>query len=195
MLEDKQLVENFLGGDEQALEALIERYLKPLYGFVFQFTQDRNTAEDIVQEVFVKVWKNLAKFDQQKKFSTWIFAIAKNAAYDWLKKKKTIPFSVFENLEGENALEFIAEVSNSSSQEVLSQLALKNELKKMLAELPEISRSIVLLHHAQGFSLVEIAEIFGQPKNTIKSQYRRSLLSLRKQFFAKSKLRSSQLFK
>lgn len=193
MLEDKQLVENFLGGDEQALEALIERYLKPLYGFVFQFTQDRNAADDIVQEVFVKVWKNLAKFDQQKKFSTWLYAIAKNTAYDWLKRKKALPFSVFESADSSNFLEIIEDQTILNSTELWQKMDNAKDAQQFLNSLSPEMKTIFLLHFQQGFSLTEIAEIFGQPKNTIKSQYRRTLFSLRKQFLAKSKLKSSSI--
>jgi len=102
---DEKLVQNYIEGQEKALEALVDRYLRPLYNFVFQLVRDENVTQDIVQEVFVKVWKNASSFDANKKFSTWIFAIAKNTAFDYLKKKKTLPFSFFENEDGNNILD------------------------------------------------------------------------------------------
>ena len=84
---EEQLVRDYLKGDENSLEILIGQYLKPIYSFIYRYVGNASEAEDITQEVFVRVWKNLKKFDQNKKFKTWIFGIAKNASIDWLRKK------------------------------------------------------------------------------------------------------------
>ena len=90
---DEQLVWDYLKSDEKSLELLIRRYLKPIYSFVYRYVGKAHDADDVTQDVFVKVWRNLKKFDREKSFKTWIFAIAKNTAFDHLKKKKAIPFS------------------------------------------------------------------------------------------------------
>ncbi len=180
MIEDKQLIQNFLAGDEAAFEQLVDRYLKPLFNFVFHLTRDKNMAEDIVQEVFVKIWKNISKFDRSKKFSTWIFAIAKNASFDWLKKKKAIPFVAFENEQG-NILEYIEDENALHSNALLQSMDNIKDAENYLNSLSPQLKTILLLHHQQGFSLIEIAEIFGLPTNTIKSKYRRAVLFLRQQ--------------
>ncbi|MFA6919366.1 MAG: sigma-70 family RNA polymerase sigma factor, partial [Patescibacteria group bacterium] len=92
---DEQLVQQYLSGDEKSLEVLIQKYLKPIYNFVYRYVGDMANAEDLTQEVFVKVWKNIKKFDRKKSFKTWIFCIAKNTAFDYLRKKKSIPLSNF----------------------------------------------------------------------------------------------------
>lgn len=188
---DEQLIEEYLAGSEAVFEQIVERYLKRLYNFVFQLTRDGAAAEDIVQDVFVKVWKNISSFNAEKKFSTWIFAIAKNVAYDFFKKKKAIPFSVFENEDG-NILEYIEDETILHSRELLQKIDNAKEAQDLLASLPIQTRTILLLHHVQGFSLAEIAEILGHRTNTIKSQYRRTILHLRKNLsFRKSAPESS----
>lgn len=184
-ISDEKLAADFLGGDEKAFEELVDRYLKPLYNFAFQLTQDQSASQDIVQDVFVKVWKNLARFDGKRKFSTWIFAIAKNTVYDLLKKKKVLPFSAFENAEGENFLESLENKSILSNAEILQKLDNAKEAQQLLDSLSPQLKTILLLHFQQGFSLAEIAEIFGQSSNTVKSQYRRAIFSLRKINFSK----------
>jgi len=72
-LSDEQLVINYLKGDEKSLEVLIKRYLKPIYNFAFQFVGNSPEAEDITQEVFVKMWRNLKKFNRQKKIQNLDF--------------------------------------------------------------------------------------------------------------------------
>lgn len=179
---DEQLVGQFLSGNGKALEVLIERYLKPLYNFAYRMTGDKAVSEDITQEVFVKAWKKMSSFDAQKKFSTWIFAIAKNTAFDFLKKKKTIPFSSFESKDGENFLEYIEDKNALYSNEFLKIIDSKKDVQEYLDALNPQEKTILILHHVQGFSLAEISEIMGHSSNTIKSKYRRAILQLRNQF-------------
>ncbi len=186
-ISDEQLVVNFRAGNESALKELIDRYLKPLYNFTFQLVRDENVAQDLVQEVFVKMWKHLASFDQNKKFSTWLYAIAKNTAYDWLKKKKALPFSVFESADGSNFLEIIEDQNFSNSTQLWQQMDNAQDAQQFLDALSPEMKTIFLLHFQQGFSLAEIAEILGTPTNTVKSQFRRTLLSLRNLSFLKNK--------
>src|SRR5665648_335509 len=107
--EDVLLVEACLRGDATAFKILLDKHLKSIYGFLYYLVKDSSQVEDLAQETFIKVWKNLHKFDQRKSFKTWLFAIAKNTALDFLKKKKTTPFSFFEDEEGSNKLENISE--------------------------------------------------------------------------------------
>jgi RNA polymerase sigma-70 factor (ECF subfamily) len=178
-LEDSRLVENFLGGNEEAFSQLVKKHLKPVYNFLYYFTRNQAELDDLTQIVFIKVWKNLQKFDRKKKFKTWIFAIAKNTAYDYFKKKKTIPFANFLDEEGSNKLENISDESILPD-EILNRKDIAKELEKKLAEIPEHYRIILTLHYKEDFSLFEIAEILGKPYNTIKSQHIRALASLKR---------------
>lgn len=182
---DKQLVEVYLSGNQAVFEDIVDRYLKPLFGFVFRLVGEENVAEDITQEVFVKVWKNINSYDTQKKFSTWVFAIAKNSAYDFLKKKKSIPFSAFETEEGNFILENIEDETILHSHALLQKMDDAKQAQEFLQTLSPQMKTIMLLHHDHGFSLAEIADIMGHPTNTIKSKYRRALISLRQQFFSR----------
>lgn len=92
---DEILIKKYLQGDEKSLEILIQRYLKPIYSFIYRFIGNKQDAEDVTQEVFVKAWRNFKKFDQEKKFKTWIFSIAKNTAIDFLKKRRQFRFLSF----------------------------------------------------------------------------------------------------
>ena len=110
---EDELVQKILDGNDKAVEELLGRYLKPVYNFIYRITNDRISAEDIAQDTFIKLWKNLSRFDRSKNLKTWIFTIAKNTAFDYLKKKKEIPFSNFTDDEGENWLE------NSADENIL----------------------------------------------------------------------------
>ena len=189
---DTQIVREILGGDMRQFALIMDRYMKPLYGFIFRLVGDDSVAEDICQDVFIRVWKNMETFDARKKFSTWIFAIAKNAAFDYLKKKKSLPFTFFKGEEGTNILEYIEDEKVLDSLAILGKIDNEKALSVFLQELPPKSRSILLLYHSQGFSLAEVAEIFGSSQNTIKSIYRRSILALREKLLSQQEVIESR---
>jgi RNA polymerase sigma-70 factor (ECF subfamily) len=174
---DAGLVKKYLEGDEKSLEFLIAKYLKPIYSFVFRNVGSNADAEDITQEVFVKVWKNIRKFDQNKNFKPWIFQIAKNASIDFLRKKKTIPFSKFDNNKGQNVL---TENIASAPANLIENLSDKRVLAAAMQGLNKKEQKIVGLRHNQGMSFKEIAEYSKESINTVKSRYRRALKNMRK---------------
>jgi len=176
-LNDKEIIQKYLKGDEKSLEFLIQKYLNPIYGFVYKNVGDTATAEDVTQEVFVKVWKNLKKFDTKKEFKPWIFQIAKNASIDYLRKKKTIPFSKFENEQGQNVL---TETMADNSPDLLKSLSDKKSLTKVMESLSAEDKKLINLRHNEGLGFREIADILKEPINTIKSRYRRIIINLRK---------------
>lgn len=176
-LSDKILIQQYLSGDSKSLEALIARYLKLIYSFVYKNVGSASDAEDITQEVFVKAWRNLKKFDQTRSFKPWVFQIAKNTSVDFLRKKKSIPFSRFENDEGKNVL---VENLPAVPANILEKLSDKRVLSVALAHLSEKERRVVVSRHTDGMSFKEIAKEFGESVNTVKSRYRRSLANLRK---------------
>ena len=174
---DNKLIELYLKGDEEALETLISRYLKPIYSFVYKNVGNQAQAEDITQEVFIKVWKNLKKFDQKRNFKPWLFQIAKNTSIDYLRKKKSIPFSRFENEKGQNVL---MENLAAAPANLIENLSDKKTLAMAMQGLNRREQEIINLRHNDGLSFKEIAEVFSESINTVKSRYRRTLKNIRK---------------
>ena len=177
---DQYLINRYLNGDQKSLEVLIQHYLKPIYSFTYRYVGNRQDAEDVTQEAFVKVWRNLKKFDQQKSFKTWIFAIAKNTAFDHLKKKKAIPFSYFENEKGENMIvETLADPSPLPN-ELLERTGVAQMLTSAMEALSPKYRMVLFLRYNDHFNFREIAESLDEPLNTVKSRHRRALIMLKK---------------
>jgi len=177
---DEQLVTNYLKGDEKALEILIKRYLKPIYSFTLRFVGNSQEAEDITQEVFVKMWRNLKKFNKNKSFKTWIFHIAKNTSFDFLRKKKTIPFSGFENEEGENTLIEAFTDQAPLPDELLKQASIGEMLNAAMNQLAPKYHLVLFLRYNDHFTFREIAETLGESIDTIKTRHRRGIAILRK---------------
>lgn len=177
---DEQLVANYLNGNQQALEVLFCRHLKPIYNFVYRFVNNSQEAEDITQEAFVRAWRNLKKFDQQRSFKTWVFSIAKHAALDVLKKKKTIPFSEFETEEGGNAIADTLADFAPLPDALLEKADIARTLASAMEKIALPYRTVLFLRYNDHFTFREIAESLGDPLNTVKSRHRRALVMLKK---------------
>ena len=162
-----------------------------IYCFIYRYVGDQEAAEDVAQEVFVKVWKNLKKFNprknrfanfklrRQKNFKTWLFKIAKNASIDFLRKKKIIPFSSFDNEDGNALTDTLADPAPLPDA-LLERQDLANLLTRALAKISFKYRAVLLLRYNNHFTFREIAESLGEPLNTIKSRHRRALIILKK---------------
>jgi RNA polymerase sigma-70 factor (ECF subfamily) len=177
---DKKLIADYLKGDEKSLEILVGRYLKPIYGFTYKYVGNSQEAEDITQETFVKVWKNIKNFDKSKSFKAWIFSIAKNAAIDFLKKKKAMQFSDLEDEKGENILAEKFVDSSLLPNEILERKDLTRALLKAMGKLLPKHRKVLLLRHKDDLTFREISQRLNEPLNTVKSRHRRGLISLKK---------------
>lgn len=187
---DEQLISNYLKGDEKSLEILIGRYLKPIYNFVYQYTRSLDEAEDITQEVFVKVWRNLKKFNpkkshfakigdrQEKSFKAWLFTIARNTSIDAIRKKKSISFSEFENEEGKNVLIDRLVDPAPLPNKISEQLDLARILSTAMEKLSSKYRLVLSLRYNDNFTFQEIAESLDESPNTIRSRHRRALAYL-----------------
>lgn len=176
-ISDAELIRQYLKGDEKSLEFLIKKYLKPIYNFIYKNVGYQEVAEDITQETFIKVWKNLKKFDQKRDFKPWIFQIAKNTLIDYSRKKKTIPFPKLENLK-------------EDSQNLVDFFANKIASEKILNNLDKEEQKIISMRHSQGMSFKQIAKFFGKPVNTVKSRYRRIMINIKKEYKPKNKDKS-----
>ncbi len=179
-LNDQQVIKKYLRGDNKSLDVLVKKYLKIVYNFSFRYVTGEAEAEDLTQETFIRVWRNLNKFDTERNFKTWLLAIAQNVCLDYLKKKKAVPFSRFEGDNGDNLLfETLADEAPLVS-ELLENKDKTSWLAVALAKLSEKSRQVITLHHKEELTFKEIAEKLDEPIDTVKSRYRRALIDLRK---------------
>lgn len=193
-ISDQQLVADYLKGDKRALEILISRYLKLIYNLSFRYCGNNlGAAEDLTQEIFIKVWKNLKKFDPgrsrvatlqgkpDQSFKIWLLSIARNAAIDFLRKRKDLLFSEFENEDGENTILSALADPSFLADEAVDQTNSLQKIKNAIGSLSSKYQTIFSLHFDNGLTFQEIAQSLGEPLDTVKSRYRRALLKLRKE--------------
>jgi RNA polymerase sigma-70 factor, ECF subfamily len=179
---DSDLITQYLNGSEKALDALVRRYFKQVFFFAKTYVKNDAEAEDVTQEAFVKVWKNLKIFDHGRKFKTWLFQITKNTCIDFLRKSKN--FVAPEALDQQQMAENLERLIDTAPlpEELFQTAESSKKLEEILALLPKIYQTVVVLHLQQDLTFQEIAEVLNESINTIKSRYRRGLLMIKRDF-------------
>ncbi|MES2409771.1 MAG: RNA polymerase sigma factor [Patescibacteria group bacterium] len=177
---DSEIIKKYLGGDKESLDKIIDKYLAHVYNFVRRLYNNESDATDITQEVFIKVWKNIHKYNPAQNFKTWLFTIARNTTVDWMRKKKVYVFSDLENGEEDESFADRLVDIEPLPEDIFSQKELKNNLEKLLTTLHPDQKSVIILHISEDMTFDEISKVLRKPLNTIKSHYRRGLEKLRK---------------
>jgi RNA polymerase sigma-70 factor (ECF subfamily) len=177
--DDSAVVTAFLAGEERAFSELVERYQTRLLNFIYRTIGDRDRAEDLVQEVFIRVYRHLHRFDRSKKFSTWAYTIASNLAKNELRNRSRNPLVLFQTLRGsqggdeeERPLQF--EDSTSRPDDMYRKRHLRELVEETVARLPEHHRQVFVLRELEGNSYEEIAEITSCNLGTVKSRLNRA---------------------
>jgi RNA polymerase sigma-70 factor (ECF subfamily) len=174
---DRDLFKRYKEGDEDALGVLVSRYAPPVYGFVLRLLRNADDARDVTQEAFIKAWKHRGRYDPSQEFRAWVFGIARHAALDVLRKRRSYSFADLEE-EGEDS--FADSVADPSPlpDELYESSRMMDALEYALGELPMSARTVILLKQ-EGLTFEEIGSTLGESVNTVKSRYRRGLITLR----------------
>ena len=179
-LDDSAVVTAFLGGEERAFQELVERYQTRLLNFIYRTIGDRERAEDLVQEVFIRVYRHLHRFDRSKKFSTWAYTIASNLAKNELRNRSRNPLVLFQAItknwqDEDRPLQFEDETTRPD--DLYRKRHLRQLVEKATAQLPEHHREVFVLRELEGKSYEEIAEITSCNLGTVKSRLNRARTS------------------
>ena len=153
-------------GDERAFEALVAHYRAPIYAMARRMTRDRGRAEDVVQDVLVRLWRSLGNFDTARPFRPWLMTVARNACLNAIARKRLPTVSVH-TCRDENGVPEPAS-TEPSAPEVAERRELLGQLADAIRQLPARYRRVVALRHIQGHSYREIARRLGRPSGTIK---------------------------
>ena len=176
-LDDGAVVSAFLDGEERAFEELVSRYQTRLLNFIYRTIGDREKAEDLVQEVFIRVYRHIGRFDRSKKFSTWIYTIASNLAKNELRNRSRNPLVLFQTIkknwqEDDRPLQF--EDTTSRPDDLYRKRHLRELVEESVNQLPAHHREVFVLRELEGKSYEEIAEITDCNLGTVKSRLNRA---------------------
>jgi len=183
---DEQLISDYLEGDERSLGVLVDRYLINIYNFAYKLANDPQAANDITQESFIKAWKNIRKYRKGSNFQNWLLTLTKNTAIDWLRKRKDLAFSTFENEKGVNIFAETLTDDKPSPLELLARAEDSIFVQELLNELNPLYRDVLTLRYSSDFTFEEIGKLLKRPLHTVKSQHRRALVAFRRLFQAES---------
>ena len=167
--DDRELVGRTQAEEKDAFEELIRRHQHRVFAVAGGILRKREDVEDIAQQVFVKAYFSLKRFDQRAAFSTWLYKITVNECWDLLRKKKVRPLVYESDLSEEQARQVIhsAERKNDGP-DISARLEARQRLERLLAGLEERDRLMLMLKEVEGFSIEEIAEVLDLNANTVK---------------------------
>lgn len=168
-VDERQLVRRAQKGDKVAFETLVERHQHRVFAVARGILKRQEDVEDIAQQVFVKAYFSLKRFDQRAAFSTWLYKITVNECWDVLRKRKARPLVYEADFNEEQSRQYSApEREASKAPDTSDRMALREQLEKMLGQLDKRDRAMLILKEVEGFSVEEIAESMGLNANTVK---------------------------
>jgi RNA polymerase sigma-70 factor (ECF subfamily) len=189
MMDDIHLIQKILRGDQSAFRSLVERYQNYVFTITFKVLKSRELAEEVAQDVFIKVYRMLGSFEQRSKFSTWLYTIAYRAALDEARKKKYRTDSIEDDT---NFLQ-IADQEGKSPTFNMMQDDLSQHLQKALKQLRPIDATIMSLFYLSEKNIQEISEITGLSISNIKTKLHRLREQLRIQLVNNLKTEAKDL--
>src|SRR5271157_3057024 len=167
--DDRELVRRAKDGDKGAFETLVRQHQSRVFAVAGGILRNREDVEDIAQQVFLKAYFSLKRFDQRAAFSTWLYKITVNECWDLLRKRKVRPLVLEVDLSEEQARQYqAAEQLSDGRPDASEQLASRERIEQLLGCLEERDRSMLVLKEVQGFSVDEIAELLEINANTVK---------------------------
>ncbi len=179
-LSDHDLVQAFLNGDESCIETLFNRHRSKVYTYILLTIKNQALAEDLFQETFIKVIQSLrkGKYKDNGRFLSWVIRIAHNLIIDHFRKEKQL--NAISNDDTDIDLFNNKKLADSNIEDILVSNQIRRDLRRLISELPEDQREVVLLRHFGGLSFKEISEHTGVSINTALGRMRYALINLRK---------------
>ena len=176
---DSNLVSDYISGNENSLEILIHKHKSKVYNFIFSKVFNRDIAEDIFQETFIKVIKTLKNgvYKEEGKFLSWVMRISHNLIIDYFRKSNRMP--KFEASDDYDIFQFITDNSPNAENNLIKNQVI-NDLQNLMTELPKDQKEVLDMRLYRDMSFKEIAEITGVSINTALGRMRYAIINLRK---------------
>jgi RNA polymerase sigma-70 factor (ECF subfamily) len=178
---DRELVATAVTGVDGSFEELVRRYQRPISAYVYRMVGNYESALDLTQEIFIKVYNSLQRYRAEFKFSTWIYKIAHNAAVDHLRRNANREQSLVTGPEGDT-FDLPIESTRPTPEQESERRERRTEIESVVRTLPANYRELIILRHSQDLSYEEIVEVTGLPLGTVKNRLFRAREMMRQQF-------------
>ncbi|WP_250435795.1 RNA polymerase sigma factor [Hanstruepera flava] len=179
LITDATLVSNYIKGDERAIEILITRHKQRVYSFIYSKVFDRDVAEDIFQDTFIKVIRTLkhGKYNEEGKFLPWVMRISHNLVIDYFRKNNRMP--KFSNTGDFNIFSVLSDSSLDAEKSIIKS-QVEKDVRRVIEELPEDQKEVLVMRVYNEMSFKEISEKTGVSINTALGRMRYALINMRK---------------
>lgn len=168
MDDDRQLVERFMGGDDAALEELVVRYQRQLYGYIYRMTQNMEDAKDLTQKVFINIMSGIRDFRKESSFKTWAYRIATNVCLNHIRQRK-------DEVEVEEPLAS----GQAGVLSIMIERQQRQRVRDAVRSLPERQRTALVLRAYEGLSCTETAAAMGCSEGAVKAHYHHAVSKLK----------------
>jgi len=180
---DEDLMVRYQRGEVRAFEVLLTRHRRAIYNFILRFVGDRETAEDLLQEAFLRVIKGAEAYKRQAKFTTWLYTIARNLCVDQTRRRKHRKHASLDApidaTDDSGTLLDVIPSGEMASDRVAANKQLHATMQRAIEELSEDQREVFLMREVLDLPFKQIADVVGVPENTVKSRMRYALEKLR----------------
>jgi RNA polymerase sigma-70 factor (ECF subfamily) len=157
--DDAKIARKVQKGNKEAFEALVEKYQRPIFSFIYNFFRDFSACEDLTQETFLRAYRFINTYNVKKKFSTWLFAIAKNLCIDEKRRKDKTQTLPIENVPEVKVVDHSR--GKDDPEEVVMNLDVKDQVKNLIDRLPDKYKTAVILFYFNELSYEEISNVMG----------------------------------
>ena len=178
--DDAQLIERTLAGDESAFSALVRKYQEPIHTFVRRKVGDFHIAEEITQDIFLRVYEKLETLKKPNTFARWLYVIAARQCFAWFEKKR-IPMQSLDAMPPEELEELAYAQYRAKQRDEFANEQQREIIKRLLQKLPEGERAVVTLHYLDSMTCEDISKFLGVSPNTVKSRLHRARKRLKKE--------------
>ena len=180
-MEEVNILHRIANKDEKALEELYDRYDKVLYSLIYRIVKNKNEVEEIMQDLFLKIWENAYQYDPSKgSLSSWLITLSRNMSIDRIRSK-----DYKKNIKEVNlVIDLVSETFNNEN--MLANLISKEQVtfvKKAILNIPVEQKKVLEMHYFEGLTHVEISDELKTPLGTVKSRMRQALVNLHKQLY------------
>jgi RNA polymerase sigma-70 factor, ECF subfamily len=175
-ISDDDLMCRFQQGDESGFRRLLERYQDRILNFVYRMVSDRYLAEDLTQEVFVRIYVNAGRYHPGSRFAPWLYRIASNMAINELRRRKRWRFVAINNNPSDtdrNVITDIMDENTANPEQAFRQREASEEVSEALSKIPDKYRVPLILRELEGYDYEEISQILDIPRGTVKSRLNR----------------------
>lgn len=174
---DTELVKRAQNGEGQAFDILVSRYQGKVTSLVYRYVNNSETALDLVQDIFFKIYRNLVHFKGDAKFSSWLYRVASNESIDHLRRKKVRKEQSLDHIQ-DAGVDFADLSTGSDTAQCYETDQERIQVRKALAQLPMNLQTVVVMKVFQEMTFDEIAEVLQEPVSTVKSRLYKALSSL-----------------